>query len=345
MSSYPPRSDLPFATEYLLDLYSQNYSPCTVRSRAITYNRLYDFLASKGTPFAQMTPSLLGEFKSYLLSQGKYRSWTHTSLNVILVHLRCFFKWLADMDYSPPFPAERIKSSRTEKKQLELPSFSQILALIEYPTKHERHKLIALRNRAIFEVFFSTGLRASELIGLDRAQLNGHQNRILIMGKGKKQRWVYLTPRALDHLNAYLATRADDRPALFIPYKKHGPTISPRLHIHTIEMAVKKYCQALGISQKFTPHTLRHAFATALAEKGINPAILQGLLGHEALGTTGRYVHMADKSMEQAHAQFHPFFHVKQKSLKKATPKQSRPRGRPRKIKKRGRPRKAQHGL
>jgi site-specific recombinase XerD len=181
-----------------------------------------------------------------------------------------------------------------------------LIVLIEAPSKLERNKKVALRNRAILEVIFATGMRISELCSLNRSQIDG-SGRIFITGKGKKQRFVYLTTRAQEHLDEYLKTRSDSSPALFVPYAGRN-VVNPkkRLSPNYIQERIKRYREKLRINVPTSAHSLRHGFATYLAEEGANPAAIQILLGHESLGTTTRYVHASDRYAEETHRKYHP---------------------------------------
>jgi len=163
-----------------------------------------------------------------------------------------------------------------------------------------------LRNRTILEVLFSTGMRISELCHLNRVDIDG-TGKIFIMGKGKKERFVYLTARAKAILERYLNTREDACPALFIPYS--GLNVNSqkrRISPNYIEMKIKQYREKLKINIPISPHSLRHGFATYLAENGASPAAIQILLGHESLDTTTRYVHASDHFAQETHRRFHP---------------------------------------
>ena len=136
------------------------------------------------------------------------------------------------------------------------------------------------------------------------------------MGKGKKERFVYLTPRAQQILERYLATRSDALESLFIPYA--GVNVSStkkRLSTNYIQMKIKEYRQKLKINVPTSAHSLRHGFATYLAEKGASPAAIQILLGHESLDTTTRYVHASDKFAEETHRKFHPLSKPKESNI------------------------------
>src|SRR5260221_9240005 len=158
-------------------------------------------------------------------------------------------------------------------------------------------------------------MRISEFVNLNREQIKMKDgkiidDRIYILGKGKKQRFVYLTPRSIQHLEEYLKTRVDSFPAVFVPNKgSRKATENPyivRLSQNYIQMKIKDYRIRLGIIVPTSAHSLRHGFATYIAEEGANPAAIQKLLGHSSLQTTSKYVHASDKFAEKAHRQFHP---------------------------------------
>ena len=158
----------------------------------------------------------------------------------------------------------------------------------------------------MLETLFATGMRISELLSLNKNQID-KTGRIFIRGKGKKERFVYLTPRALKHITTYLSMRADEYPALFIPYRgRNVGRPKARISPNYVQMKVKQYRERLGINVPTSPHSFRHGFATYLAEKGANPAAIQILLGHESLQTTTRYVHASDRYAEKTPRRFHP---------------------------------------
>ncbi|MBI5465489.1 tyrosine-type recombinase/integrase, partial [Candidatus Gottesmanbacteria bacterium] len=160
--------------------------------------------------------------------------------------------------------------------------------------------------RAMLEVLFSTGMRISELVSLNRNQIDG-TGRIFIMGKGKKERFVYLTQRAQYYLDQYLVVRNDNFPALFIPYSgRNVKNLRKRISTNYLQERIKFYREKLRINVPTSAHSLRHGFATYLAEEGASPAAIQILLGHESLATTTRYVHASDRYAEETHRKYHP---------------------------------------
>ncbi|OHA34471.1 MAG: hypothetical protein A2928_03445 [Candidatus Taylorbacteria bacterium RIFCSPLOWO2_01_FULL_45_15b] len=149
-------------------------------------------------------------------------------------------------------------------------------------------------------------MRISELINLKRVQIDA-TGRVFIRGKGKKQRFIYLTERAKKHIENYLSARDDDSTYLFVPEKgQNAMKKDKKISANYLQMKIKKYRELLGMNVPTSAHSLRHGFATYLAEQGANPAAIQILLGHESLDTTTKYVHASDKYAEDTHKKFHP---------------------------------------
>jgi integrase/recombinase XerD len=178
--------------------------------------------------------------------------------------------------------------------------------LIESPSKIEKNKIVAARNRAMLEVLFSTGMRISELVSLNQDAID-KQGRIFVLGKGKKERFVYLTERGKKYLNYYLELRKDNQKRLFAPLRgRNSAKKDVRVSTNYLQGKIKQYREILNINVPISAHSLRHGFATYLAENGASPAAIQILLGHESLDTTTRYVHASDKFAESVHHKFHP---------------------------------------
>ena len=306
---------LPHFDEFLLSLQTNNYSPETV------YNydrdlRVFDkFLSDSGVEFAQVEKGTIARYKAYLTSRDRKtpislkeqeKMLVSRSVNRMLSSLRSYLKYLIEMDKPVPVPPEAVKLTKTERKHPQVAELNDLIRLIESPNKLEKDKLVVLRNRAMLEVLFSTGMRISELCGLNRNQIDD-SGKVFIMGKGKKQRFVYLTPRAVEHLDRYLTTRRDTCPALFIPYSGRNVT-NPKRRVSTnyLQEKIKDYREKLKINVPTSAHSLRHGFATYLAEEGASPAAIQILLGHESLDTTTRYVHASDRFAQESHRKFHP---------------------------------------
>ncbi len=305
---------LPYLDDFLLNLRTNNLSEETLYNYERDLKVFENFLKEIGVEFDNIDKKTILNYKAYLTSVDRktpqndpgQKKLSSYSINRMLSVLRSYFKYLIDMDYETPLPPESIKLIKTEKKHPRVSEFDEVKQLLESPTKFEKNKIVALRNRAMLEVLFSTGLRISELLNcrLDRIDKSGS---IFIMGKGKKERFVYLTPRAQKHLNNYLEKRTDDSLFVFVPHGgKYDKSKNKKICSVYLQRKIKQYRELLGINVPLSAHSIRHAFATYLAEQGANPAAIQILLGHESLDTTTRYVHTSDRYARKIHKKYHP---------------------------------------
>ena len=206
----------------------------------------------------------------------------------------------------PCLPTEKIKLPKERReRQVKFLQLEQLEALLTAPNEKNQ---TGLRDRAILETLFSTGLRVAELVALDRKHLAGAKGKnnfeMSIISKGNYPRTVYFSERALYWVKKYLETRNDVDPALFLRLK--GPSDnSLRLSVRGIELLVQKYAKLSGIPVLATPHTLRHSFATDLLNNGVDIRIVQEFLGHRHIGTTQVYTHVTSKRLKDIHKQFH----------------------------------------
>ncbi len=306
---------LPRVDDFLLNLQANRYSSETIYNYERDLNVFSNFLDESTIEFDKVDKRAITYYKAYLVShdrktanlvkQGE-KQLDSRSINRMLSAMRAYLRYLIDIDYPCPLPPEAVKLTKAGKKHPQVAELEDLIRLIEVPSSLESNVKTALRNRAMLEVLFATGMRISELCNLNRSQIDD-TGRIFITGKGRKQRFVYLTPRAKQHLDAYLVSRQDDCPALFIPYAGRNVAKSrKRISTNYLQDRIKRYREKLKINVPTSAHSLRHGFATYLAEEGANPAALQILLGHESLDTTTRYVHTSDKYAEETHRKYHP---------------------------------------
>lgn len=308
-------SPLPHLDDFLLHLSTNNFSPETVYN----YERdlgIFSFFLARDLciSFDVVNKIAIDRYKAYLTSYDRRTAQgvpiehrlAATSINRMLSSVRRYLKYLIDIDYKVPLAPEAIKLLKTPRRHPRVAEFELLVKLIECPLKFEKDKHIGARNQAMLETLFATGMRISELISLNKDQID-KTGRVFIRGKGKKERFAYLTERALKSIQGYLAIRDDEKYALFVPHRgRNARTSSARISPNYLQMKIKQYRERLGINVPTSAHSLRHGFATYLAEKGANPAAIQILLGHESLQTTTRYVHASDKYAEKTHRQFHP---------------------------------------
>lgn len=307
---------LDYFEDFLLYIQTNNYSPETLYNYERDLKTFENFLENEmKISFKEITKKTIEQYKAYLVSrdrktalnQKSKKNLTAGSINRTLSSLRGYLKYLIKMDYETPVAPQVVELLRTVKKHFRISEFDEIVKIIESPMQFEKNIKMALRNRAMLEILFSTGMRISELINLKKDQID-KTGRIFIRGKGKKERFVYLTPRAEKHLKNYLEARGQtDSVYLFIPYRgKNIHNKDKKISSNYLQEKIKRYRELLGINLPLSCHSIRHGFATYLAEKGANPAAIQILLGHESLDTTTRYVHASDRYAEKIHRKYHP---------------------------------------
>ncbi len=245
-------------------------------------------------------------FLSQIFNKNTKEPIKRTTQNYYLIALRNLLNYFTDRDIIS-LPAEKIKliKSKWNERAIKFLTLDQVKKLLESP---KTSTLSGLRDRAILETLFSTGLRVAELINLNREQIKiipkTSDLEITIIGKGNRPRPVYFSKRAIKWLKKYLETRQDKEKALFINYK--GPKQAPkRLSSRSVENIVKKYAILAGIPTFTSPHTIRHSFATDLLNQGVDLRTVQEFLGHKNISTTQIYAHVTSKKLREAHRKFH----------------------------------------
>ncbi len=270
-------------------------------------NRLYDIKAH------ELKPEHVWDYRLYL-SRHKDASGAFikkTTQNYYLIALRNLLNYFTVRDIQC-LPTEKIKLPKlTDKdKKIKFLNFAQVEKLMNTP---DMATVDGMRDRAILEVLYSTGMRVSELTSLNIRQfdLKGLlENKfkdfeLSIAGKGGSVRTIYFSNRSLRWLANYLKTRKDMFPPLFINYKKGDDDNDHRLTVRSIERLVKKYNMMAGLPVDTTPHTLRHSFATDLLEQGADMRSVQELLGHKNIMTTQVYTHVTNPRLRDIHKKFH----------------------------------------
>jgi len=306
---------LPHIDDFLLEVQTRNLSEETLYNYERDLKVFENFLNEINVPFEAVNKKTILNYKAYLTSRDRktptssmgQKKLASFSINRMLSSIRSYLRFLIDSDYQAPIAPNAVKLIKTEIKLPRVGDFDEIKKLIEAPDQLEKNKLIAKRNRAILETFFSTGARISELINIKLSDIDKN-GRIFIKGKGKKERFVYLTNRAQEYIKKYLEVRGEnDSPYLFIPYRGRNVNVKiKKLSPNYLEERIKKYRELLGLNIPVTPHGLRRSFATLLAENGASVAAIQVLLGHESLDTTTRYVRTSNKFAEKTFQRYHP---------------------------------------
>jgi len=267
---------------------------------------------AKITDPKKITDQLVREYRLWLnrqlsgkLFEGRKENLKKKTQNYYLIALRAFLKYLLRRKISS-LPPETIDLAKVPERSIDLISTNELKRLLEAPlVGKDKDTLSALRDKALLELFFSTGLRVSELCNLPR-ELDISSDEFSVRGKGEKVRVVFLSEDARQAIKNYLAKRKDMDPALFIQLGKNAKSREDlRLTSRSVERIVKQYAIKAGISKKVTPHVIRHSFATDLLQNGADLRSVQMLLGHANIGTTQIYTHITDKHLREVHKKFH----------------------------------------
>jgi site-specific recombinase XerD len=308
---------LPHIDDFLLNLQANHYSMGTARNYKQDLAVFNRFLNESNIEFDKVDKRAITYYKAYLASRGRNtakpgnhgdKQLAPCTINYKLIALRAYLRYLMDIDYPCPLPPEAVKTLKAVSKKPQVPELEDLIRLIEAPAAEAN--IIELRDKAILETLFNTGLRVSELVSLNRDQLHLERQQFGLKGKGNKIRIVFLSNTVAECIRCYLQARRDRFEPLFIRHsgkvdaRKSGEKM--RLTPRSIQRIVIKYAKRCGLPITATPQTLRHCFAVYLAEEGANPAALQILLGHEILDGITRYVHASDKYAEETHRKYHP---------------------------------------
>lgn len=244
--------------------------------------------------------------RKYKTNRGEYLS--KKSQNYYLIALRSLLSYLAERDIET-LPSSKIKLAKQKSDEtISFLTVHDIEAMIQIPKLDTPG---GLRDRTIMELFFSSGMRISELTNLNLDQFTmlkdndtSRTYELSIVGKGKHIRTIFISPRAAEWLRKYIKTRTDDTKPLFINYRSKDPT-NTRLTPRSIQQMIAKAARFAGLSKKVTPHTLRHTYATDLLDHGADLRSVQELLGHKNVATTQIYTHVTNKRLRDIHEKFH----------------------------------------
>ncbi len=297
----------------------KNRSDKTVQNYDFYLRRFLDWIGDKKSPSA-----ITGE------QVRKYRLWLNRLIDVHgeplkkntqnyhLIALRSFLKYLAKRDIKTLAP-EKIELMKMPDREVSFLEGSDLNRMLEAPLEKIKNKsgnkksgptiLIAYRDKAILELFFSTGLRVSELVKLKKENINLKKDEFTITGKGRKTRVVFLSEQARHWIKKYLDIRKDLNPFLFVSHDKRTSNTKSEedrpLTPRSVQRIVGKYARIAGITKSVTPHTLRHSYATDLLQNGADIRSVQAMLGHSSITTTQIYTHVTDKELRNIHKKFH----------------------------------------
>ncbi|PIR98415.1 MAG: hypothetical protein COT88_01795 [Candidatus Colwellbacteria bacterium CG10_big_fil_rev_8_21_14_0_10_41_28] len=275
----------------------KNRSKATRKSYARCLERFVR--QTRAQSISDISEGTIRDFRVYLASSNAGLKKRTQSYYVIV--LRNFLKYL-NREGKEAVSPERVELPKVSSRQIKVVEYEDVERLLSAP---KGSSLKALRDRAILETLFSTGLRVSELCSLNRF-VNIDRGELTIRGKGEKLRIVFLSERARKAIKEYLDKRMDAEEAMFISISRgKEPKVLGRIIPRTIQRLVNKYARAAGIPDKITPHQLRHQFATDLLLNGADIRSVQELLGHSNISTTQIYTHITNKELRQVHKAFH----------------------------------------
>ena len=298
-------------TEFLEYLeIEKGYSSLTIREYEHYLSRFYNWL-SEHSPTADPKDIDLELIRRYRLYLAHLRNQNGIQLkritqNYHIIALRSFLRYLLVQRDIPTLSPDKLELSKQSSRSVSFLNSEQLERLLNSP---KIANVIGLRDKAILETLFSTGLRVSELVRLNRDQINIDRKEFGVRGKGDKLRVVFLSDAAAHWLERYLQARHDSFKPLFIRYsgaldtERSGEKM--RLTARSIQNIVRKYAKRCGLPIETSPHTLRHSFATDLLISGADLRSVQEMLGHESIRTTQVYTHVTNRHLKEVHKAFH----------------------------------------
>ena len=279
--------------------------PKTAENYEFYLNRFVEFAGD--IKVADVNSELIRKYRLWLNRHENERGETLATItqSYHLIALRGFFKYLSKRDI-PSLSADKIELPKTARKQVTFLHYDEVQRLIEGIDVSEE---AGLRDRSIIELLFSSGLRVSELVNLNRDHINTKRREFMVRGKGQKDRPVFISQSAADWVEQYLAMRQDSLVPLFISYSRNVETNTTgdyrRLSARSIQRLINKYARLAGITKHVSPHTMRHSFATDLLMNGADIRSVQTMLGHADISTTQIYTHVTDAHLKEVYDKFH----------------------------------------
>lgn len=306
----------------------RNRSQKTIQNYAFYLRRFFEWFGAKKSP-SSLTADDVRKYRLWLnrLVDVHGEELKKNTQNYHLIALRSFLKYLAKRDVQT-LAAEKIELMSMPDRDVTFLEGSDLNRILEAPEKHLKTegatasgrisstKLMLLRDKAVLETLFSTGLRVSELAGLKIEQVNLGKDEFTVQGKGRKSRVVFFSEQARHWLKEYLKARQDMNPFMFVSHDKRrgnkiklkkggAEAVDEPLTPRSMQRIVKRWAKAAGITKPVTPHTLRHSYATDLLQNGADIRSVQTMLGHSSITTTQIYTHITDKQLHDVHKKFH----------------------------------------
>jgi site-specific recombinase XerD len=287
----------------------RNVSRLTVRNYSHYLRKFIEWYASEGqTDLTALNAELVRKWRVYLsrVENDRGETLSKKTQSYYIIALRSWLKWLVKHD-APVLHPEKIDLPKAESQHMQFLSVEKVEELLSQPKISDK---IGLRDKTILEVLFSTGLRVSELVALNREQVNTKSREFGVIGKGRRPRVVFLSPRAADWVDRWLGTREDSWSPVFIRFSGKKENIlsdgeEMRLTTRSVQRLVEKYCRKAHLPVKISPHGMRHSFATDLLSNGASLRDVQEMLGHKNIATTQIYTHVTRPQLKQAHDKFH----------------------------------------
>lgn len=283
----------------------QNRSQKTIQNYDHYLTRLIDFAGD--IKISDIDPELVRKWRLWLNRLGTNTSdeLQKNTQNYHLIALRSFLKFCAKRDIKT-MPADKIELAKSTRKQVTFLNQDELERLFNTP---KIDTINGLRDRAMMELLFSSGLRVSELVNLDVGDINLKRKEFMVRGKGQKDRPIFISDASVWWLNQYLSKRDDNSKPLFIRYSGNKKVNLSgnfyRLTARSVQRLIAKYALMAGITKRVSPHTLRHSFATDLLMNGADLRSVQAMLGHSNISTTQIYTHVTDPHLKSIHQKFH----------------------------------------
>jgi len=279
--------------------HEKNASPHTIACYKRDLLQLEQYLEQRKMDLKEVDNIALRGFLAMLYGRGEKKSTASRKLAAI----RSFFQYCVRKRWMEDNPAKVVSTPKQEKP---VPSFLSEEEMEEFLDLPQTNKPLDMRDKAMLELLYATGIRVSELVGINLEDLKFTERLIRIRGKGKKERLVLFGRKAEESLRSYMRTRSlinkgriEEKP-LFLNYR--GRKLSSR----SVERTVDKYIRQSALRRKISPHSLRHSFASHLLSRGADLRVIQELLGHESLATTQKYTHLDLKRLLEVYRKSHP---------------------------------------
>jgi site-specific recombinase XerD len=299
-----------FLSELILDYIEHlevegGRSAKTAENYRLYLERLVEFTSD--ITVDKITPEVIRKYRLWL---NRYKNDSNDELATItqsyhLIALRGFLTYLAKRDIQSLSP-EKIELPKIARKQVTFLHYDEVARMLEAIQLDDEQ---GLRDRAIVELLFSSGLRVSELVNLNRDHVNTKRREFMVRGKGQKDRPVFIGEAAAGRVEDYLAARLDNLPPLFLSYSRNNIASNSgsyrRLTARSIQRIITKYAKLAGITKHVSPHTMRHSFATDLLMNGADLRSVQSMLGHSNISTTQVYTHVTDEHLREVYEKFH----------------------------------------